>query len=386
MNNFDYYNPTHIVFGQDRLAELDKLIPSNAKVMITFGGQSAKKYGTIDKVRAALQARDIVEFGGIEPNPQFDTLVKAVEVVKAEQVDFLLAVGGGSVMDGTKFIALAAESASEEYQHILFNGFSPVPAEKALPLGCVATLPATGSEMNMGGVITYQAQKYPFMSPLVFPKFSVLEPDLTKTLPKEQIANGVADAFVHVVEQYLTQPVKAKVQDRMAEGILKTLIEDGPVTLADNDDMDARKNFIWSATNALNGIIGVGVPQDWSTHMIGHEMTAQYGIAHGRTLAIILPNLLRERKTHKHAKLLQFAERVWDLTDGSDEAKIDLAIDKTEAFFNALDIETNLTHYGIDDAGIDSIVKSMEKMGLTALSETGDLTLDVVRKILVATK
>lgn len=269
---------------------------------------------------------------------------------------------------------------------MLFHGFAPVPSTDALPLGCVATLPATGSEMNMGGVITYNGQKYPFMSPLAFPKFSVLDPDLTKTLPKEQIANGVADAFVHVIEQYLTYPVNAKVQDRLAEGVLKTLIEDGPVTLADNDDMDARKNFIWSATMALNGTIGAGMPQDWSTHMIGHEMTAQYGIAHGRTLAIILANVMRERKAQKHAKLLQFAERVWDITDGTDDEKIDQAIDKTEAFFNSLGIVTNLTHYGIDDAGIDKIISNMEKMGLTALSETGDLTLDVVRKILVATK
>ena len=386
MLDFDFYNPTHIVFGQDRLAELDVLVPEDAKVMITYGGESAKKYGTIGKVRDALQGRTLIEFGGIEPNPRFETLAKAANIAKAENVDYLLAVGGGSVMDGTKFIALAAKDESGEYQNMLFHGFAPVPATDALTLGCVATLPATGSEMNMGGVITYNGQKYPFMSPLVFPKFSVLDPDLTKTLPKEQIANGVADAFVHVIEQYLTYPVNAKVQDRLAEGVLKTLIEDGPVTLADNDDMDARKNFIWSATMALNGTIGAGMPQDWSTHMIGHEMTAQYGIAHGRTLAIILANVMRERKAQKHAKLLQFAERVWDITDGTDDEKIDQAIDKTEAFFNSLGIVTNLTHYGIDDAGIDKIVGNMEKMGLTALSETGDLTLDIVRKILVATK
>jgi len=386
MLDFDFYNPTHIVFGQDRLAELDVLVPEDAKVMITYGGESAKKYGTIGKVRDALKGRTLIEFGGIEPNPRFETLAKAANIAKEENVDYLLAVGGGSVMDGTKFIALAAKDESGEYQNMLFHGFAPVPATDALPLGCVATLPATGSEMNMGGVITYNGQKYPFMSPLVFPKFSVLDPDLTKTLPKEQIANGVADAFVHVIEQYLTYPVNAKVQDRLAEGVLKTLIEDGPVTLADNDDMDARKNFIWSATMALNGTIGAGMPQDWSTHMIGHEMTAQYGIAHGRTLAIILANVMRERKAQKHAKLLQFAERVWDITDGADDEKIDQAIDKTEAFFNSLGIVTNLTHYGIDDAGIDKIVGNMEKMGLTALSETGDLTLDIVRKILVETK
>ena len=248
------------------------------------------------------------------------------------------------------------------------------------------TLPATGSEMNMGGVITFNDQKYPMMSPLAFPKFSFLDPDLTLSLPQEQIANGVADAFVHVIEQYLTYPVNAKVQDRMAEGVLLTLIEDGPTVYANPDDMEARKNFIWSATNALNGLIGSGVPHDWSTHMIGHEMTAMYGIAHGRTLAIVLPYLLRERKAEKHAKLLQFAERVWQITEGTDDEKIDQAIDKTQAFFNRLDIVTNLTHYDIDDQGIETLIGNMEKMGLTALSETGDLDLDCVRRILHAAR
>lgn len=382
MLDFDYFNPTHIVFGQNRLGELDSLVPAEATVMITFGGESAKKHGTIEKVTAALGERKIIEFGGIEPNPQYDTLVKATEIVKAEKVDFLLAVGGGSVMDGTKFIALAAKHPTTEYQELLFHGFAPVPATEALPLGCVVTLPATGSEANMASVVTFNDQKYPMMSPLVYPKFSFLDPDLTLTLPKEQVANGVADAFVHVVEQYLTYPVDARIQDRTAEGVLKTLIEVGPVTLNDNSDIEARKNFIWSATTALNGALGVGVPQDWATHMIGHELTAMYGIAHGRTLAIILPYLLRERKDKKHAKLVQFAERVWDITTGTDDEKINAAIDKTEAFFNSLEIVTNVTHYGIDDAGIDQVVANMEKMGLTALSETGDLTLDIVKKIL----
>lgn len=385
MQDFDFYNPTHIVFGQNRLNELDKLIPANAKVMVLYGGGSVKKHGTLDKVLAGLGDRAVVEFGGIEPNPHFETLMEAVAVVKEQQVDFLLAVGGGSVMDGTKFVALAAKAESDP-QKMLFFGFKPVPATSALPLGCIATLPATGSEMNPAGVITFNKQKFPFTCPLLYPTFSFLDPDLTLTLPKEQIANGVADAFVHVIEQYLTQPTEAKVQERTAEGVLKTLIEDGPVTYRDNSNMAARKNFIWSATNALNGLIGRGVPQDWSTHMIGHEMTALYGIAHGRTLAIILPHLLRERKQHKREKLLQFAERVWDITAGSDDQKIDQAIDKTEAFFNSLDIVTNITHYGIDDDGIETLIGNMKGMGLTALSETRDLTLEDVRRILQAAK
>ncbi|WP_191603212.1 iron-containing alcohol dehydrogenase [Marinomonas algicola] len=386
MLDFDYYNPTHIVFGENRIAELDKLIAADAKVMVTFGGQSAKKYGTIDKVIAALGSRDVIEFRGIEANPQFETLINAANIAKENKIDFLLAVGGGSVMDGTKFIALAAKAEPEDYASLLSHGFAPVPATAALPLGCVATLPATGSEMNMGGVITLEHQKRPFMSPLVFPKFSFLDPELTKTLPKEQIANGVADAFIHVLEQYLTFPVDARIQDRFSEGVLQTLIEIGPVTYKDNDDLNARKNFIWSATNALNGAIGVGVPQDWSTHMIGHELTALFDIAHGRTLAIVIPSLLRERKAQKYAKLVQFAERVWGISEGTEEEKINKAIDQTEAFFNSLDIVTNLSHYGIDDTGIDKVIANLENVGMTALSESGDLTLDIVRKILIAAK
>lgn len=386
MLDFNFYNPTELVFGANRLNELDKMVPADAKVMITYGGQSAKKFGTIDRVRDALKGRDFIEFSGIEANPKYETLIEAADVAKREDVDFLLAVGGGSVMDGTKYIALAAMQDSEDYAGLLSHGFGPVPVSEALPLGCIVTLPATGSEANFFGVITKDGHKLPFMSPLVFPKFSFLDPELTKTLPKKQIANGVTDAFVHVVEYYLTYPVNAKVQDRIAEGVLKTLIEDGPVTYRDNDDIEARKNFIWSATNALNGTIAAGTPGDFATHMVGHELTAIFGIDHGRTLAVVLPSLLRERKDKKRAKLLQFAERVWDITEGSEDEKIDLAIDKTEAFFNSLDVPTTLGAYDIDDEGIDQIISNLETMGMTALSETQDLTLDIVRKILKAAK
>lgn len=386
MLDFNYYNPTQLIFGEDRLAELDGLVPADATVMITYGGSSTKKFGYIDRVKEALKERKVVEFGKIEPNPEFDTLVEAAEIVKAEGVDFLLAVGGGSVMDGTKFIALAAKQEPEAYESLVTHGFRPVPVSEAVPLGCVVTLPATGSEANMGAVITLHHQKRAVMSPLTFPKFSFLDPALTKTLPKEQVANGVTDAFVHVVEQYITYPVNAKVQDRLAEGVLKTLIEDGPVTYHDNDNLDARKNFIWSATMALNGSISPGMPQDWSTHMIGHEITALFGIAHGRTLAIVLPSLLRERKDKKRAKLLQFAERVWDITEGTDDEKIDLAIDKTEQFFNSLNVPTSLGDYDIGDEGIDKVIANLTNLGMTALSESGDLTLDITRKILVAAK
>lgn len=382
MLDFNLYNPTHIVFGQNRLAELDIMIPSESKVMITFGGSSAKKFGTIDKVRKALKSREVVEFGKIEPNPHFETLIEAAEIVKQEKVDFLLAVGGGSVMDGTKFIALAAKKAKEDYEGLLSHGLTPLPEKDAVPLGCIVTLPATGSEMNGNGAITHEGQKKVFIAPIAFPKFSFLDPDLTKTLPKRQVANGVVDSFVHTTEQYLTYPVGAKIQDRIAEGVLKTLIEDGIITYRDDQNITARKNLIWSATTALNGTVGCGVPNDWATHMISHELTAIYGIDHARALAVILPSLLRERRENKREKLLQYAERVWDIKEGSDEEKITKAIDMTEQFFQDLGMPTKLSDYDIDTDGIDKIINNLDKLGMTALSETGDLGLEAVRKIL----
>lgn len=381
MQNFDYRNPTHIVFGQDRLAELDQLVPQDAKVLVLYGGGSVKRFGTLDKVLAGLGNRTVVEFAGIEPNPQFDTLMKAVHIARDEQVDFLLAVGGGSVMDGTKFIAAAVPFDGDEAT-LLQHGFAPLPIDRALPLATVATLPATGSEMNMGAVVSYQGGKFPVMSPLLFPQFSVLDPSLTFSLPPVQVANGVVDAFVHVVEQYVTYPADAMVQDRTAEGILKSLIEVGPVTLAEPENYNARANLMWSATCALNGFIGSGVPHDWATHMIGHELTALFGVDHAQSLAIVLPSLWTLRKDQKRAKLLQYAERVWDITEGTDDERIDAAIAKTRAFFESLGVKTRLADYGIGRDQIDSVVQALEAHGMVALSETGDLTLDVSRAIL----
>ncbi|ADN75663.1 iron-containing alcohol dehydrogenase [Ferrimonas balearica DSM 9799] len=381
MQNFDYRNPTHIVFGQDRLAELDQLVPQDAKVLVLYGGGSVKRFGTLDKVLAGLGNRTVVEFAGIEPNPQFDTLMKAVHIARDEQVDFLLAVGGGSVMDGTKFIAAAVPFEGDEAT-LLQHGFAPLPIDRALPLATVATLPATGSEMNMGAVVSYQGGKFPVMSPLLFPQFSVLDPSLTFSLPPVQVANGVVDAFVHVVEQYVTYPADAMVQDRTAEGILKSLIEVGPVTLAEPENYNARANLMWSATCALNGFIGSGVPHDWATHMIGHELTALFGVDHAQSLAIVLPSLWALRKDKKRAKLLQYAERVWDITEGTDDERIDAAIAKTRAFFESLGVKTRLADYGIGRDQIDSVVQALEAHGMVALSETGDLTLDVSRAIL----
>ncbi|SHG92561.1 iron-containing alcohol dehydrogenase [Ferrimonas marina] len=381
MQNFDYRNPTHIVFGQDRLAELNNLVPADAKVLVLYGGGSVKRFGTLDKVLAGLGERQVVEFGGIEPNPQFDTLMKAVEMVRAEKIDFLLAVGGGSVMDGTKFIAAAAPYQGDEAS-LLKHGFAPPPIDGALPLGTVATLPATGSEMNMGAVVSYQGGKFPVMHPLLFPQFSFLDPSLTFSLPKVQVANGVVDAFVHTLEQYVTFPANGHIQDRTAEGILKTLIEVGPQTLAEPENYEARATLVWSATCALNGFIGVGVPQDWTTHMIGHELTALFGIDHGQSLAIIQPSVWKLRKTEKREKLLQYAERVWDITEGDEDQRIDQAIAKTRDFFESLGVKTRLSEYGVERGGIDKVVQALEAHGMVALSERGDLDLSVSRAIL----
>ena len=381
MQNFDYHNPTHIVFGQDRLAELNKLVPQNAKVLVLFGGGSVKRFGTLDKVLSNLGDRTVLTFGGIEPNPQFETLMKAVEIVRTENIDFLLAVGGGSVMDGTKFIAAAAPYNGNEAD-LLTHGFGSLPISTSIPLGTVATLPATGSEMNKGAVVSYKGGKFPVMSELNYPVFSILDPSLTFTLPKTQVANGVVDAFVHILEQYVTYPANTPVQDRTAEGLLKTLIEVGPVTLAEPENYDARSSLIWCATWALNGFIGSGVPQDWTTHMIGHELTALFGIDHAQSLAIIQPSVWKLRKDKKHAKLLQYAEQVWDIREGNDDERIDTAIAKTRTFFESLGVKTRLSEYDVAHEQIDDIVSALEKHGMTGLSETGDLTLDISRQIL----
>lgn len=383
MFNFEFHNPTKIVFGTDTIAKLDQLVPANARVLILLGGESARKNGTLAEVRTALGAREVHEFNGIEPNPSYETLMQAVELIRREKLDYLLAVGGGSVIDGTKFVAAAVPFDGEPWDILTTHG-QVVTA--ALPFGSVLTLPATGSEMNNGSVITRKAShsKLAFMSVHVFPQFSILDPTKTLTLPTRQIANGVVDAYVHIIEQYLTYPANGMVQDRFAEGLLLSLIELGPKVLATPNDYDLRANLMWIATQALNGLIGAGVPQDWSTHMIGHELTALYDIDHARTLAIVLPANLHVRRASKHAKLLQYAERVWGIRDGSDQQRIDAAIAKTAEFFEAMGIKTKLADYELGTAAVDAVVAQLEKHGMTAIGEQGDLTPEIARQILTA--
>ncbi len=380
MHNFTFYNPTKILFGNGQIAGIAQEIPLNQRVLITYGGGSIKQNGVYAEVIAALAGHDVFEFAGIEPNPTYETLMDAVQIVKDQHIDFLLAVGGGSVIDGTKFIAAATRFEGEPWDILAKH----TPIADALPFGTVLTLPATGSEMNSYSVVTRRASqdKLAFGHPLLYPRFSVLDPNKTMTLPPRQIGNGVVDAFTHIMEQYLTYPVNAPVQDRFAEGLLLTLIEEGPKALATPENYEVRANVMWCTTLALNGLIGAGVPSDWATHMIGHEITAQYGLDHAQTLAIVLPNTLAVRRTEKRAKLLQYAERVWSLSSGEEEQRIDAAIAKTREFFEQMGVKTWLSGYGIGAEAVDNIVQQLERHGLTALGEHQDVTLATSRKIL----
>jgi len=381
MLDFNFKNSTNILFGKGKIAAIKEYIPVESRVLILYGGGSVKKNGTLDEVFAALHGYTLFEFGGIEPNPSYETLMKAVELVQEESIDFLLAVGGGSVIDGTKFVAAAALFESDPWS-ILEQGGATV--EKALPLGAVLTLPATGSEMNGNSVVTRKSiqAKRAFMSPHVYPLFSVLDPEKTYTLPVRQISNGVVDAFVHVVEQYLTYPVNAKVQDRFAEGLLLTLIEEGPKALETPMDYEVRSNLMWTATLALNGLIGAGVPQDWATHMIGHELTAMHGLDHAQTLAIILPNLLDVCRQGKRKKLLQYAERIWGITEGDPEQRIDAAINQTRKFFEQMQVKTRLSDYGIGKDSIPDLLAQLKAHGMVQLGEHQSITLDLSKTIL----
>ena len=381
MNNFSFHNPTRIYFGKGQLAKLDEAAPRDGVILMLYGGGSIKRNGVYDQVRQALGARTVLEYGGIEANPTYETLMPAVEMARREGVTFLLSVGGGSVLDGVKFVA-AAIPFDDEPWGIVAKGVKP---QSAVPLGAVLTLPATGSEMNAFAVISRTAtrEKLSFGSPHVYPRFSILDPETTFSLPERQVANGIVDAFTHVVEQYLTYPTQAPLHDRLAESILQTLIEIGPRTLTDPTDYDSRAALMWCATMALNGIIGSGVPHDWATHRIGHELTVLYGLDHARTLAVVLPSLWHLQRDGKRAKLLQYAERIWGLTDGDDDARIDDAIARTAAFFESLGVPSRLANYpDVTPDAPATVAHRLAARNAVPLGERRDITADRVREIL----
>ena len=356
MYNFEFKNPVKIIFGKGQIPQMVKELPVNKRILVTYGGGSIFKNGVYDQVAKALEAFDWLEFGGIEPNPTYETCMEAVKVVKREKIGFLLSVGGGSVLDATKFIAAAALYENGDPWDFLQHRYK-INVEKAMPIGAVLTLPATGSEMNGNSVISRIStqEKMAFSSEFVMPQFSVLDPETVFSLPDKQVSNGIVDAFVHVIEQYLTYPVNSPLQDRQAEAVLLTLIEEGPKVLANRTDYDASANFMWAATIALNGWLGVGVPQDWATHQIGHELTAYHGIDHARTLAIVLPGMMDIKRRQKEAKILQYSQRIWNITEGTVDERIDNAIQKTVEFFESVGIPTRLSGYNVQAETIGKI-------------------------------
>ncbi|MGO4817299.1 iron-containing alcohol dehydrogenase [Flavobacterium sp. W22_SRS_FP1] len=380
MLNFELYNPTNLVFGKGQIEKLGSLVPKGAKILLAYGGGSIFKNGIHEQVINNLNGHKIVEFSGIEANPHFETLMKAVAIVKEQKIDFILAVGGGSVIDGVKFISAAVNF---EGNPIAILQKRILIKENAVPFGTVLTLPATGSEMNSGAVVTIEStkEKLSFGGSAIFPKFSICDPTVIESLPKRQLQNGVVDAYTHVMEQYLTYPHEGYLQDRIAEGILQTLLEVGPKVVEDPKDYALASNFMWSCTMALNGLIQKGVPSDWATHMIGHELTALYGIDHARTLAVIAPNLYKVMFETKKAKLAQYGKRIFNL-EGTEDEIANEAINKTVAFFHTMGMETKLSDYTKEyDQTADFIVNRFDERGWKALGEKQNITLDKVKSI-----
>ena len=382
MNNFDFQNPTKIIFGKGEISKISKEIPKKAKVLMLYGGGSIKKNGVYEQVIDTLSEFDVIEFGGIPANPEYEILKKALAIIKSENITYLLAVGGGSVIDGTKFLASAALFEGDEPWDILSK---KIRTEKGMPFGTVLTLPATGSEMNSGAVISRKEtkEKSGMGGPGLFPQFSILDPQVVKSIPKRQIANGLADAYTHVLEQYMTYSIDAKLQDRFSESILQTLVEIAPTMLKDEFDYKAASNFMWSCTMALNGLIQKGVPCDWAIHMMGHELTALHGIDHARTLAIITESHYKVNLEDKKEKLAQYAERVWNVTEGTIEEKALKGIEKTTEFFHSLGINTKLSEYTEDYKGTaEEISKRFENRGWKAIGEKGKVTPTMVKQII----
>ncbi|AJA68405.1 iron-containing alcohol dehydrogenase [Myroides odoratimimus] len=380
MLNFELYNPTRLLYGKGQIGEIANLIDKKSKVLVVYGGGSIKKNGVYDQVIKALEGYEVVEFSGVEPNPRYETLVKAVDLIKNEKVDFILGVGGGSVIDGVKFISAAVYYEGDTID-IIQKKLNV--NWKAMPYGAILTLPATGSEMNCGAVVTIEAtqEKLSFSGEVLYPVFSVCDPTVIASLPVKQIANGITDAFVHVLEQYITFPQGAPLQDRFAESILQTLIEIAPKILKDPTDYDAAMNYMWCCTMALNGLISKGVKEDWVTHAIGHELTVLYGIDHGRTLAIIGPNLYSVMFDTKKEKLAQFGRRVFTL-EGSDDEVARLAIERMIAFFHSLGVATKLSDYTEDgEKAVEWIAERFNERGWLAMGENKNITIDKVREI-----
>lgn len=358
MTNFVFQNPTKLIFGKNSISSLSGELSKENRILITFGGGSVKNNGVYQQVINSLKGFTFFEFWGIEANPDIETLRKAIALGKEKQCDFVLAVGGGSVIDGSKLIAAGIPYEGDAWDIVTKRDFT---GGKVLPLGTVLTLPATGSEMNAGAVISNRKAKEKFAFYSKYPQFSILDPVTTFTLPKHQIACGLADTYIHVMEQYLTTPGQSPLMDRWSEGILQTIVEISPKVLSNPEDYDSMATFMLSATMALNGFVAMGVSQDWATHMIGHELTALHGLTHGHTLTILLPGTMWVLRGEKGDKILQYGQRVWEISGNDREETIVKIIDKTEEFFRSLGLKTRLSENGIGKDTITEIEHRFEQ-------------------------
>lgn len=381
MLDFYYFNPTRIFFGQDAVFRAAVTVPQDKKIMVVYGQSSAVKCGYVGELKKALEDREAVEFGGIEPNPEYDYLISGLNLARREKVGFLIAIGGGSVIDAAKFIAAALLYEGDPWEFVMDRGES---IRGAIPVGAVVTMPASGSEANNRAVISRRSVgiKRAFMNDHLFPVFAALDPTKTYTLPPRYVGNGVVDTYVHILEQYLTYPAGGEVQDRLAEGLLMLLLDLGPRAIKEPDNYRLRANLMWCATLGLNGLIGAGVPQDWAAHRAGYELTMIYGLDHAQTLAVLVPAMMEVRREIKRGKLLQYAERVFGLKEGTENERIGKAISLTRQFFEIMGLPTRMSGYGVHDLDVDLIISSLEEHQLFPLGERKDISPEVMRLIL----
>ncbi|MDD2886230.1 MAG: iron-containing alcohol dehydrogenase [Aliarcobacter sp.] len=371
--NYTYFNPTAIEFGTGKIKSIVNYIDKKLKVLVVYGGGSIKKNGVYEQVKTALEGYTWLEFSGIEPNPAIETLNKAVKIIKDEKIDFILAVGGGSVIDGSKYLAAAALYDGDGWDFL--EGKT---VEKALPIGAILTLPATGSESNTTAVISRVStnEKRYFGSPLVYPKFAVLDPSVMSSLDDRQLANGLVDAFVHTCEQYLTYPTSSLLHDGYSLTILKGL-KTLAVDWKNRHEIQWQENLMLLANQALNGFIGSGVPQDWATHMIGHELTAFYGLDHARSLAVVQPQLIRVMMEEKKEKFELMGREVFGVLHNKE-----IVLEALEYMYQSIGVTTNLNDYNIDDKVVENITSALKKHGMTNIGENGTVTLEKVAQIL----
>ncbi|MBN8193515.1 iron-containing alcohol dehydrogenase [Bacillus sp. NTK074B] len=356
MNEFTFYNPTKLIFGKGQVEQLKELVPQyGKKVLVVYGGGSIKRNGLYDQVMSILKGIDseVFELSGVEPNPRLSTVRRGVEIAKEKSIDFILAVGGGSVIDCTKAIAAGAKYDGDAWDLVTKKAF----AKEALPFGTVLTLAATGSEMNAGSVITNWEtnEKYGWGSPATFPQFSILDPENTFTVPKDHTIYGMVDMMSHVFEQYFNNATNTPLQDRMCESVLNTVIETAPKLINDLENYELRETILYSGTIALNGMLQMGYNGDWASHNIEHAVSAVYDIPHAGGLAILFPNWMKHNLKVNPSRFAQLAERVFNVDPaGKSEEEVALeGIDKLREFWSSLGAPTRLADYDIDDSQID---------------------------------